>query len=180
MRRVEFALIGSTSPHWSAGLGRVRTVSVGEGLVAVSCDYSFPYWPGRAHYDGHGLRHRVIVYDEATRAIRYVLDDLRFPVHEMAWRPDGRALALACGEYDGGWCYEGELVIWEFEPHRALRPMHDCRYLTRVRWADARRVVVLARPPTDEVGESDDLYAGTFAPAWSRAATAGSRCTPRI
>lgn len=176
MRRLEFALVGSTSTHWSAGLGRVRTVSVDEGLVAVSCDYSFPYWPGRAHYDGHALRHRVVVYDEASRAIRHVFDDLRFPVHEMAWRPDGGALALACGEYDGGWFYEGELVIWEFEPNRARRPMRDCRYVTRVRWADARTVVVLARPPNDEVGEPDDLYAGTFADA---GAIEAQPCDPR-
>lgn len=166
MSRVDLHTIAVGPRRWSGGLGHVRAASERGDRVAVACDFRTPYWPGRAQYDGHVLRHRVVIYERASRAVVGVLDDLRFPVHEIAWRPDGGAVALACGEYDGGYAFEGELVLWDLSSGAVSRPMQEDRCLVRVRWTSSDCGVVLARPPTDEDGDLDALFAGTFgAPA---------------
>lgn len=175
MSRLEFHPLAVGPRHWSGGLGAVRALAEHGDRVAVATTFPTPYWPGRAHFDGHTLRHRVIVYERVSRAIVGILDDLRFPVHEIAWRPDGGALALACGEYDGGDAFEGELVLWDLQSGAIRRPMRDNRTLLRVRWTSMNQGVVLARPPTDEDGDPDDVYAGTFGP---RAGIAATPCTP--
>ncbi len=148
-----FEELASSSAHWSAGLGWVGPVTLQGGLAAVATGFPLMCWPGRAHYDGHRLRHRVIVYDRATRDRRAVLDVPRFPVHELAFREDGGALAIACGSYDGGYSFEGELLVWEWATGAIRRPLGLNREVMRVRWIDERRLAVLLRPATDEAGD---------------------------
>lgn len=151
-----FAPRACSDPGWSAGLGHVGQVAHHAGLAAVSASFPLLYWAGRAHHDGHRLRQRVIVYDAATRTRRAVLDLPRHPIHELAFRPDGGALAIARGCYDGGHAFEGELLVWELASGAVRRPLAGNREVVRVRWIDATRLAVLVRPPDDSDG--DDAF----------------------
>lgn len=148
-----FATIACTEQGWSAGLpGAGLVVEHGE-YVAVATTFPLMYWAGRAHYDGHRVRQRVVVFDRATRARLAVLDAARWPIQELAFRGDGHALAIACGSYDGGYLFEGELLVWDWGTGAVRRPLRANREVVRVRWIDAGRLAVLVRPENDEDGD---------------------------
>ena len=148
-----FEAITKNQTEWSSGLAGAGVIALHGDLAAVSTAFAPLCWTGRAHYDGHRLRHRVIVYDRATRERRACLNLPRYPIHEIAFRDDGEALAIACGAYDGGYAFEGELLVWEWRSGALRRPLGQNREVMRVRWADKTRIAVLLRPPTDEGDE---------------------------
>lgn len=151
-----FELLASTELGWSAGLTGVGAVVLHDGLVAVTTHFPHLYWAGRAHYDGHRLRHRVVVYDRATRARLAVFDGARYPINDLAFRGDGGALAIACGSYDGGYAFEGELLVWDLATNAIRRPLGSNREVVRVRWIDGSRLAVLVRPENDV--DSEDAF----------------------
>lgn len=148
-----FELRASTELGWSAGLPGAGAVALHDGLAAVATQFPYLCWAGRAHYDGHRLRHRVVVYDRASRARRAVFDAARYPIHELAFRGDGGALAIACGAYDGGYAFEGELLVWDLATNAIRRPLGVNREVVRVRWIDGSRLAVLVRPENDDDDE---------------------------
>lgn len=84
-----------------------------------------------------------------------MLDGLRFPVNDVAFDPASPRIAIATGSYDGGWAYEGELVVWDPTTGRVERPLRDNREIVRVRWIDGALVARL-RPPDDTSGGDDE------------------------
>jgi hypothetical protein len=155
-----FEVLASTELGWSAGLTGVDAVALHDGLVAVATHFPHLHSGGRAHYDGHALRHRVVVYDRATRARRAVFDAIRHPINELAFRGDGDALAIACGSYDGGYAFEGELLVWDLVTNAIRRPLGVNREVVRVRWIDDSRLAVLVRPEHDMDG--DDAFSRLY------------------
>lgn len=85
------------------------------GVVALASAFDRLYWPARAIYDGHRLRHRISLYLEGLRNRLGVVDGARYPINDVAFHPSQPVLAIATGSYDGGWCFEGELLLWNWE-----------------------------------------------------------------
>jgi hypothetical protein len=84
-------------------------------LVAICSAFDLLYWPGRALYDGHALRHRVSLYSSEFQHRVAVFDAARFPINDLAFHPSEPRLAVATGSYDGGYMFEGELLLWNRE-----------------------------------------------------------------
>jgi hypothetical protein len=152
---VSLALEAVTDVGWTAGNGVLGVVAEQGDRVAVASSFPLLYWPGRAFYDGHRFHSRVVLYEKSTRRRLGVLDGIRWPIHEIAIHPQGTAVALATGSYDGGWLFDGELVVWWWKEGHVVRPVQG-REIARVRWAADDHVRVLARPPDDEQG--DDAF----------------------
>ncbi|MEU2600367.1 hypothetical protein ABZ678_33100 [Streptomyces hirsutus] len=83
--------------------------------------------------------------------VRSALIRSRFPVHAMAFHPRRSPLATGTGRYDGGYSFEGELLL----PHLKTGVVtslieHELgRQVLGLEWLDEHSLRVLMAPPDD-------------------------------
>jgi len=70
--------------------------------------------PARAAYGGHKLRHRVALYRPPLLQPFAVFDNAAFPVNTVAFHPSRPVALLGGGSYDGGYSFEGQLFLWDW------------------------------------------------------------------
>jgi hypothetical protein len=129
--------------------------------VALVSDFERLYGPGRAVYDGHRLRHRVSLYTADLRGRLGVFDGAAFPINDVAFHPVRPILAIATGSYDGGYLFEGALLLWDWETGESINVLSESREVARVRFADQDSLAVLLRP-RDEEEFGEDAAFDTF------------------
>ncbi|MBF5043303.1 PQQ-binding-like beta-propeller repeat protein [Aggregicoccus sp. 17bor-14] len=175
MSRLE--LESHLTPGHLADLGKPSGVFPHPGgeWVALASDFPLLYWPGRATYEGHRLRHRISLYDGSLRVRVAVLDTVRFPINDVAFHPTRPILAIGTGRYDGGYLFEGELLLWNWETGECSNLLAGSREVVRLRFVDGERLAVLLRPVHEEEFEGDafDTYLGTVLTDLRSAAAAG-------
>ncbi|MFJ6140935.1 hypothetical protein [Kitasatospora sp. NPDC092286] len=91
------------------------------------------------------------VFSVTDRARRRWLLRSDFPVHAMAFHPSLSLLAVGSGEYDGGYHFEGELLLVHLETGTVLSLIeHDFgRQVLGLEWLNDRDLRVLMAPPDD-------------------------------
>ncbi|MFQ6331254.1 hypothetical protein ACLMAL_34675 [Nocardia sp. CWNU-33] len=92
----------------------------------------------------------VGVYGSNSLTCRALLR-ARYPVHAMAFHPSLPLLAVGSGRYDGGYFFEGELLLLDLETGVA-KPLieHDLgRQVLGLEWIDEHELRVLMAPPDD-------------------------------
>ncbi|MDQ0993804.1 hypothetical protein QFZ74_005032 [Streptomyces sp. V3I7] len=109
-----------------------------DGLLAVA---------GRRGYD---VPVPVAVYDTSDLSCR-VLVHSRFPVHAMAFHPALPLLAVGTGRYDGGYFFEGELLLLHLKTSetRSLIEHEIGRQVLELEWVDEQALRILMAPPDD-------------------------------
>jgi len=122
----------------------------GGGLVAIAGSFDPFYWAGRASYHGHRLRYRLCLYDERTRARVGVLDAARFPITAVAFHPTEPIVAVGTGSYDGGYLYEGELLLWNHRSGELRNLLGESREVDGCRFLPDGRLSMLLRPHDDQ------------------------------
>ncbi|MEM6673780.1 MAG: hypothetical protein AAF726_13125 [Planctomycetota bacterium] len=116
------------------------------GFVALTSSFDRLYWPARAVYAGHRIRHRVSLYDgELTERIA-VFDGAEFSIHDVAFHPRRSVVAIATGDYDGGWMFEGALLLWNWQTGESISVLSESREVTRVRFREDGSLDVLLSP----------------------------------
>ncbi len=152
--------LGEITPARFAEVGRPsRTHRRDDGrLVALCSAFDLLYWPGRAIYDGHRLRYRISLYSGDLERRIAVLDAARFPIHDVAFHPTGPWLAVGAGSYDGGYAFEGELLLWNWETGEVRSLLRESREVVACRFVDPDRLAVLLRPPDDDQHDADHLF----------------------
>jgi hypothetical protein len=114
----------------------------GTGVLAVGSAYRLlTEPPARASYGGQRLRYRVALYRRGERRPFAVFDHLRYSVNDVAFHPSLPVVAIATGEYDGGMCFEGELVLWNWETGRHVLAAADGAATPRLQRKRAFRTV---------------------------------------
>ncbi|MEU9367122.1 hypothetical protein AB0D71_20835 [Streptomyces avermitilis] len=89
----------------------------------------------------------------------YGIDDLtcrallraRYPVHAMAFHPKLPLLVVGTGDYDGGYFFEGELLLLDLETGSATSLIeHELgRQVLGLEWLSEQELRVLMAPPDD-------------------------------
>lgn len=134
------------------------------GRLVVAGDLGDAIWFG---YGGASRPHvRVGVYD-STDLARHQVFALRRPVTDVAVHPSGALVAVGTGEYDGGYAFEGELVLLDLRRGTSTSVLRGGRQVCSVRWLDDVRLRVTLAPYDDDaaddwtglVGESFDVEA---------------------
>jgi len=143
------------------GSGKITGVffSAEQDVVAVASEFALLANPrARAAYGGRALRYRVALYRRDALAPFAAFDDLRLPVNDVAFHPDGTMLAIGAGIYDGGFLFEGDLIIWDWRHAHASRPFKHVPEVVRCRYnAAGDQVEAWVRPWDEEWGlPSDD------------------------
>jgi hypothetical protein len=108
------------------------------GLLAVA---------GRREYD---VPAPVAVFDTSDLGCQ-VLTHSRFPVQAMAFHPGLPLLAIGTGRYDGGYFFEGELLLLHLETGETRSHIeHEIgRQILVLEWVDEDILRILMAPPDD-------------------------------
>ncbi|AEV85152.1 hypothetical protein ACWT_4128 [Actinoplanes sp. SE50] len=99
----------------------------------------------------------------------------RWPANALAFHPTLPLLAIGTGAYDGGWSYNGELLLLDLTTGATVSLLADPREVRQLTWQDPETLALVLAVPCDE----DEERFGTTSLActirrddWSRA-TAG-------
>ncbi|MGW4895876.1 outer membrane protein assembly factor BamB family protein [Kitasatospora sp. NPDC004240] len=127
-------------------------------LIAVGGDLGDLGWPGRSvkEWDGH----RVGVYGLDGLDCRLVVGARR-PVLSVDLHPALPLLAVGTGAYDGGYCFEGELLLVDLTDGQVVSALRHGREVRRVRWREDGRTLELRLSPYDD--QTEDAFTHDFA-----------------
>ena len=139
-------------------IGVPAVVAEHEDLIAVGGSVSSLYWPGDATARDHWSPDRIGVYEAGGRRCRLLLT-VRWPVWSLAFHPVLPLLAAGTGSYDGGYLYEGELLLVDLRTG-GVRVLDSSREIRSVSWADEHTLDLVTAPGNDE---ADGSHANGFA-----------------
>jgi WD40 repeat protein len=109
--------------------------------------------PARAAYGGHKLRNRVALYRPPLSQPFAVFDDAAFPVNTVAFHPSRPVTLLGGGSYDGGYCFEGELFLWDWSSSQVRDLGRVPEVLYSEIFADGNSARVVVRPWDESLTE---------------------------
>lgn len=140
-------------------VGEPRRVDISGDVVAVAGSMGVPQWAGASleRVVGGSGWERVGVYDRANLECR-LLVPLRWPVNALAFDPAAKYLAIGAGSYDGGWCYEGELVLVDLERGDVVSLLREEREVVGLSWAADGAIEIVVSPATDEDDPEPRLF----------------------
>ena len=90
------------------------------------------------------------MFDAAFGTCLAVCDGIRYTIHDVAFHPALPWIAIATGEYDGGYLYEGETILWNWRTGERRSLFAHTRFAVRCRFDDAQALTVLLTEETDE------------------------------
>ncbi|WP_329108697.1 hypothetical protein OG792_08605 [Micromonospora sp. NBC_01699] len=124
-------------PFAEIGEPALAVAAEGRGLLGMAGTHKFGMAP-------------VGVYDVGDLACRALLRS-RYPVHAMAFHPLLPLLVVGTGRYDGGYFFEGELLLLNLETGVATSLIEDPlgRQVLALEWLTGRELRVLMAPPDD-------------------------------
>ncbi|MEU4115526.1 hypothetical protein AB0F71_13635 [Kitasatospora sp. NPDC028055] len=160
---------------------------LGEPVLAVADERRALLAVAGAHGDDE--QGRVGVFDVGASPRRRLLADTGWPVHAMAFHPARPLLAVGTGDYDGGYHFEGELLLVHLESGtvRSLIGGRSGRQVLALEWLDHQDLRVVVAPYDDEEDEAAHVQghvAVVRRPDWTRVGakslTPGDLTGPRV
>lgn len=107
--------------------------------------------PARAAYAGQTLRYRLAIHPSGAAAPLAVFDDMGLPITDVAFHPTLPVVAIGAGRYDGGFEFEGDLVLWNWVTGERQRPFAQVPEVILARFdAAGDRLEVFTRPWNEE------------------------------
>lgn len=159
---VSLVIENELTPSRFAEVGRPAGAYGRDDVVALVSDFDQLFWPARALYEGHQLRHRISLYTRDLSTRLGVFDGARYPINDLAFHPSKPVIAIATGKYDGGWFFEGELLLWNWETSQRVKVLSENREISRVRFVAPDALALLLRPRDDWEHEEGTFLGGTL------------------
>ncbi|MBD0741479.1 hypothetical protein [Streptomyces sp. CBMA152] len=136
-------------PFAEIGVPSAVTVSEERGLVVVGGDLGYLQWSGCGTAMDRWRSHRVGVYGMDDLRCRWIVES-RWPVHCLAFHPTLPVVAIGTGSYDGGYSFEGELLLLDLRSGRLTSVIRGAREVLHVEWQSQRALRLVVAPPDDE------------------------------
>lgn len=139
-------------PFCEIGRPRVTATSPREPLIAVGGAHASPQWQGRDVSRGSRREpgwHPTAVYRSDDLTCLYQVTT-RWPANALAFHPTLPLLAIGTGAYDGGWSYEGELLLMDLSTGAAVSLLASPREVRQITWQDPRTLALVLAIPCDE------------------------------
>lgn len=144
-------VLGS-GPFREIGLPRVAVRTPDERLVVVGGVLGRPQWHGRdvsRRSRGHAGWHPLAVYDSGDLSLLH-LSTTHWPVNAIACHPTLPLAVVGTGAYDGGYFYEGELLLLDLATGATVSLLEHPREVRRLAWRDSRTLDMVLAVPCDE------------------------------
>ncbi len=154
----EIRIVSQVTPGFLAESGRPGNGFTRDDgrFVALTSSFDLLYWPGRATYDGHRLHHRVSLYDATLSKLLGVFDRAHYPINVISFHPTQPILAIGTGSYDGGYLYEGDLWLWNWESGEIRSLLGESREVVNCRFVNDKSLALLLRPRHDDEFKEDE------------------------
>ncbi|MGW9073712.1 PQQ-binding-like beta-propeller repeat protein [Streptomyces yangpuensis] len=120
------------------------------GLLAVGGDVGSAQWTGGPRGTGWS-GHRIGVYERDGLRCRYVLRSGK-PVRALAFHPVLPLLAVGTGCYDGGYFFEGELLLVRLDTGDAVSALEYEREVLDLAWRGGTELRLVLSPSEDWEG----------------------------
>lgn len=117
-------------------------------LVAVGGDVGSVQWSGGATADSGWTGHRVGVYERDGLRCRHLARS-RYPVRSLAFHPVLPLLAVGTGRYDGGYSFEGELLLLDTDTGDVVSALGDRREVLGATWLSGTALRLVMAPEDD-------------------------------
>ena len=111
---------------------------------------------GRSTYLGQRLRYGVALYQASSRTPLANYTDLHFGANDIAFHPSKTVVAIGAGSYDGGYCFEGELALFDWEKGVAQKAWQRTPEVTRCKFLNDGNTLRLLTHPWDEEQFSEE------------------------
>ncbi|TDC77956.1 hypothetical protein [Actinomadura sp. 7K507] len=140
-------------PFAEIGFPSVAAVSEPRSVVVAGGAVGPPGWQPGTLTSGRGA-HRIGVYGLDGLRCRYLLPS-RWPVNTIAFHPVLPLAAVGTGSYDGGFFYEGELLLLDLLSGETVSAFASRREVRSARWRNERRLDLVLAAADDESGKGD-------------------------
>ncbi|WP_433464736.1 hypothetical protein [Spirillospora sp. CA-128828] len=140
-------------PFAEIGFPSVAAVSELRGVVVAGGRVGPPGWQPGTLTSGRSTRH-IGVYDLDGLRCRSLIPS-RWPVNTIAFHPVLPLAAIGTGSYDGGFFYEGELLLLDLLSGETVSAFAPAREVRSARWLNERRLDLVLAATDDESGKGD-------------------------
>ncbi|MFD5782207.1 PQQ-binding-like beta-propeller repeat protein [Streptomyces sp. NPDC126933] len=117
-------------------------------MVAVGGDLGSVQWSGGATADSGWTGHRIGVYEQDSLRCRNLVRSW-YPVRSLAFHPVLPLLAVGTGSYDGGYSFEGELLLIHLDTGNAVSALQHRREVLSVEWRSETALRLVLAPCDD-------------------------------
>lgn len=161
---MDLLLVSELSPQRFAELGKpfdvLRDDVRGYALVLTTFDAANTRLESVARLP----RFRASLYTADLQTRIATIPFLEHPVNGIAVHPTRPMVALATGSYDGGYSFDGQLLLWEWEHDEIIEVLSCSREVWGVRFDSEDALALLLRPPNDDqyANPFRTLFAGTL------------------
>ncbi|WUR61436.1 hypothetical protein OHS32_08630 [Micromonospora chokoriensis] len=140
-------LVLGAGPFREIGQPRVTANSPNGDLIAVGGHLGRTQWHGRDIGCGSGS-HTLAVYrtDDLTCVHQVTA---RWPAQSVAFHPTLPLVAIGTGSYDGGWFYEGELLLLDLTTGTAVSLLEHPRQVRQITWRSPQTLDLVLAIPSD-------------------------------
>ena len=128
--------------------------------IVFHSGFHFLYWQGGFVSRGLRFTRRVSVYDSVSKQRIAYFDKCRYPINDITFHPTQPILAISAGDYDGGYLFEGELWLWNYETGQARNLLTENRTALQSYFRNNNELVTLLRPPDE--GDFSGSAWGTY------------------
>jgi hypothetical protein len=163
-------------PFAEVGSPALAVGAEGRGLLAVAGSSGVPDVAPVGVYHVGGLACRALLRS-------------RYPVHTMAFHPTLPVLVIGTGRYDGGYFFEGELLLLNLVTGATASLIQDTlgRQVLALEWLSGRDLRMVMAPPDDwqdHAARTEGYVAVVHRPDWGavppRSITAEELAGPRV
>jgi hypothetical protein len=145
-------------------VGDPTAVVVSPDLIVVGGDLGAAQWNARSVHDrsDRTVGWFPIGLYSPDLTCRRVLTS-RWMVNSIALHPAGGLVAIGTGAYDGGYLFEGELLVHDVARGTTTSVLDGVRCVESVAWTDDRTLGVTVAPPTDDLREDEAVTYDSYA-----------------
>ncbi|MEU5436065.1 hypothetical protein AB0G73_22170 [Streptomyces sp. NPDC020719] len=136
-------------PFAEIGVPSAVAVSEERGLVVVGGDLGYLQWSGCGTATSGWRPYRVGVYGRGDLRCHWIVES-RWPVHCLAFHPTLPVVAIGTGAYDGGYSFEGELLLLNLRSGQLTSVIRGAREVLHVAGQGQQALRVVVAPPDDD------------------------------
>ncbi|MFE4263700.1 PQQ-binding-like beta-propeller repeat protein [Streptomyces sp. NPDC056883] len=135
-------------PFAEIGEPALAVVDERSRTVAVGGDLGHLQWMGSGTADSRWTGHRIGVYEQDGLRCRHLVRS-RYPVGALAFHPVLPLLAVGTGCYDGGYSFEGELLLIHLDSGDVVSALPFRREVLDVEWRSETALRLVLAPFDD-------------------------------